>query len=79
MNPADIITTFETEAEISAATEIFLDPPEYDSKPALEKALHETAFIIKRAWALNEMKTENNPETLQTLGLMVRNMPAIGI
>ena len=82
MNPADIISAFESGDLHHAITEIFIDSPEYDTKTAIEKSLNETAFIIKRGWALNEMQSEdakNCQETLQILGLMVRNMPSISI
>jgi len=82
MNPVDVISSFESSDSHQAITEIFMDAPEYDSKAAIEKALNETAFIIKRAWALNEMQNQdakNNQETLQSLGFMVRNMPSISI
>ena len=86
LNPVDVITAFENGDSPGSVppevTELFLDPPEYASKPAVEKALNETAFIIKRAWALNEMKNENqqnDQKTLQTLGLMIRNMPSMSI
>ena len=82
MNPADVISSFESSDAHQAITEIFIDPPEYNSKIAIEKALNETAFIIKRSWALEQLEGENaksDQETLQSLGLMVRNMPSIGI
>ncbi|MCL2286981.1 MAG: DNA primase [Firmicutes bacterium] len=82
VRPVDIISSFESGDFHQAITEIFIDAPEYNTDAAIEKALNETAFIIKRAWALNEMQKEdvkNNQETLQTLGFMVRNMPSISI
>jgi len=84
LNPVDVITAFESDGSHvpPEVTELFIDPPEYDSKPAVEKALNETAFIIKRAWALSEMKNENqqnDPKTLQTLGFLIRNMPTMRI
>jgi len=82
MSPAEIITAFESGEYHQAITEIFVEPPTYDSKVAVEKALNETAFIIKRAWALDEMQDENaknDPKTLQSLGFMVRNMPSISM
>jgi len=82
MNPVDVISSFESSDSHQAITEIFIDAPEHNSKAAIEKALNETAFIIKRAWALDEMQNEdakNNQKTLQLLGLMVRNMPSISI
>ena len=81
LNPVDVITAIESDGSHvpPEVTEIFIDPPEYDSKPAVEKALNETAFIIKRAWALNEMKSEKEPKTLYTLGFWARNMPTMRI
>jgi len=82
MNPVDVISTFELNGtdQIQKITEIFVDTPEYSSDAAIEKALNETAFIIKRAWALEEMEnTKNDQETLQTLGFIVRNMPSMSI
>jgi len=78
MNPAEIIAHFEDQA----ITEIFIDTPEYSTKLAIEKTLNETAFIVKRAWALQEMESEsarNDPKTLQLLGLTIRTMPSISI
>jgi len=82
MSPAEIISTFETDDAHSKITEIFIDPPEYESKQAAEKALNETAFIIKRAWAQNEISDKSSSKdqkTLQTLGLLIRNTPSISI
>jgi len=82
MNPAEIITVFESDEHHQAITELFVEPPLYDSKAAVEKTLNETAFIIKRAWALDKMQDENvknNPETLQTLGLVLRSRPMISM
>ena len=82
MNPVDIISSFELNGtdQIQKITEIFIDTPEYNSNAAIEKALNETAFIIKRAWALEEMKnTKNDHETQQTLGFTIRNMPSMSI
>jgi len=78
MNPADIVTAFESHEQ--AIAEIFIDQPTYDTKAAIEKALNETAFILKRAWALNQMENaQNSGETLQTLGFAARNMPTLSI
>jgi len=77
MSVAEIVTRFDSVEHI---TGIFVDAPEYATKAAVEKALNETAFIIKRAWVLNEMESENaknNPQTLQLLGSMLRNEPSI--
>ncbi|MCL1787698.1 MAG: DNA primase [Defluviitaleaceae bacterium] len=82
MNPVDVISAFESGDLHHAITEVFIDSPEYETKAAIEKSLNETAFIIKRAWALHQMQSEdakNCQETLQSLGLMVRNMPSISI
>jgi len=79
MTAADITTRFASEENIA---EIFVDAPEYISRAAVEKALNETAFIIKRAWVLAEMESENaknDPQALQTLGSMLRNEPSIRI
>ena len=82
MNPADIISCFESGECHQIITEIFIDAPEYNTRNSIEKALNETAFIIKRAWALDEMQSadaKNDQQTLQSLGFVVRNMPAISI
>ena len=78
MSVADIISAFEDESAQRMITEIFMDCPEYENNAAIEKALNETAYIIKREWALKKMQTETkNPEILQNLGQTIRKMPEI--
>ena len=79
MSPTEIISHFEDGDTHQVITEIFIEHPEYVNKAAVEKALNETAFIIKKAWAQERMRTEDDPKTLQALGSFVRNMPTIGI
>ena len=82
MSPAEVIGHFELEEAQQAVAEIFLDPPEYPNKPALAKALNETAFVLKRAWATEQMAKQNAETTeitLQDLGFLVRNMPTISV
>ena len=79
MNPAEIISHFQNGDVHRAIAEIFVEPPEYSNKAAVEKAVNETAFIIKKSLAQEQMRTETDPRTLQTLGSLVRNMPQIGI
>ena len=82
MSPVDVISSFESGDSHQAITEIFIDAPEYDSKTAIEKALNDTTFEIKKAWALEEMQRENvrnDPERQQLLGSILRNRPSISI
>ena len=75
MSPAEIISLFEDEEELRTATTIFLDAPEYSSKGDIEKALNDTAYKIKSAWATSK-KSQIDVQTLQAL---VRNQPNISI
>jgi len=80
--PAEIISTFETDDAHSKITEIFIDPPEYETRQDVEKSLNANAFTIKKAWISKERekaKENGDQETLQTLGFMIRNTPAISI
>lgn len=80
MTPAEIIASFETSEAHQEIAAIFVDSLEYSTKAAVEKTLNETVAIIKRAWAISEMENaQNTPETLQTLGLLIRNIPPISI
>lgn len=78
LSPTDVITAFDSnEREVA---EIFIDQPDYHGKDAIQKVLNETAFILKRAWALNQMETiENDAKTVQILGFAARNMPTLCI
>jgi len=82
MRPVDVISSFESGDSHQAITEIFIDAPEYDSKARIEQALNDTAFKIKKTWALEEMQRENvrnDPERQQLLGSILRNRPSISI
>jgi len=84
LNPVDVITAFESDGSTvpPEVTELFIDPPEYDSKPAIEKELNVQAFIIKRAWASNEMEKEdirNDSKAMKTLSSVVKIMPTMRI
>jgi len=84
LNPVEVITAFESGGSPTPpeVTELFINPDDYASKSEVEKALNQTAFIIKKAWASNEMEKEeirNDPKAMQTLSSVVKIMPTMRI